>query len=174
MTGADDEALFRQAMAGINPLKTDRVFRKSPPPRPGPGRAPEEDAKSCAIRDLQQCEFTLDNNSSLAFARAGIQHRQRRKLARGAYSITGKIDLHGMNVDEARKQLCAFLAENRSNRSTVVLVVHGRGLGGHTPLPILKNQLDSWLRQLPEVLAFNSARPEDGGAGALYVLIRRR
>jgi DNA-nicking Smr family endonuclease len=56
-----------------------------------------------------------------------------------------------------------------------VLIVHGRGLGSKDNVPVLKEKLTAWLTRGAigrHVLAFTSARPWDGGTGAVYVLLR--
>jgi DNA-nicking Smr family endonuclease len=99
-----------------------------------------------------------------------------RKLRRGDYSVQGHLDLHGQTRQEAKGDVERFLREARRSGKRCVVVVHGRGLHSRDQLPVLKDALKTWLGQARfarHVLAFATARPTDGGAGALYVLLRR-
>jgi DNA-nicking Smr family endonuclease len=90
--------------------------------------------------------------------------------------VQGRLDLHGLTRDAARGAVERFLRESRLGGKRCVVVVHGRGLHSEDQLPVLKEALRDWLashRFGRQVLAFCSAQPGDGGAGALYVLLRR-
>jgi len=96
------------------------------------------------------------------------------RLHRGDFSIQSHIDLHGLNLKEARAAFDAFLRESVSTGKRAVLVIHGRGLSSPAE-PVLKNGVRSWLTSRAWqkwVLAFASAQPFDGGAGATYILLR--
>ncbi|MGH8519242.1 MAG: Smr/MutS family protein, partial [Panacagrimonas sp.] len=82
-------------------------------------------------------------------------------------------DLHGLNRDKARTTVVAYVAECRALDRRCVRIIHGKGNGSPNTGPVIKGQLDGWLRKLRDVLAFCSARPQDGGTGAIYVLLRR-
>ena len=99
-----------------------------------------------------------------------------RKLRRGDYAVQGHLDLHGQTREEAKGAVERFLRDARRAGKRCVVVVHGRGLHSKDQLPVLKEALRSWLGQARfarHVLAFATARPSDGGAGAVYVLLRR-
>ena len=98
------------------------------------------------------------------------------RLHRGDFSIQAHIDLHGLTVESANEAFEKFLKASISTGKQTVLVVHGRGLSSPVK-PILKTKVQEWLSRGPWrkwVIAFSSARPCDGGAGATYVLLRRR
>ena len=78
-----------------------------------------------------------------------------------------------MTVNTAREALALFLRDVRREHQTCVRIIHGKGKGSRHRGPVLKQKVNHWLRQRDEVLAFCSARPVDGGSGALYVLLRR-
>ena len=87
------------------------------------------------------------------------------------------IDLHGMSAAAARIEVERFVLRSLASGHRVVLIVHGRGLNSKDNVPVLKERLKSWLargRIGRSTLAFTSARPADGGTGALYVLLRRQ
>ena len=180
--GTPDEAeAFRAAMADVKPLSTDRVVH--PPRRPRLKRREDvthDDHGHDTITDITDITDAAPEDHALGafdrslFARPGVQQGVIRRLNRGRFPISGELDLHGMTIREAKPRVAAFLEEMRgAARMCCVRIVHGKGLSSDTTKPVLKNQLDHWLRQLPEVLAFCSARPADGGSGALNVLIRR-
>ncbi len=116
----------------------------------------------------------VEAGDELIFLRPGIQHSVLRKLRRGQYSDGAKLDLHGMNIPQAHQALAGFLRHCRVRRINCVRIIHGKGFGSKQQKPVLKNRVNAWLRQRDEILAFCSARPEDGGTGALYVLLKRK
>jgi DNA-nicking Smr family endonuclease len=106
----------------------------------------------------------------------GLDPHVVRRLRRGELSVQGHVDLHGMLKDEAKAELEAFLARSRQQGKRCVLVVHGRGLHSKDQVPVLKEALKRWMhtaRFARHVLGFATARPHDGGAGAVYVLLKR-
>ena len=116
----------------------------------------------------------LEYNAELLFSRSGLQHNVLRKLRRGQYNITAELDLHGLRVEEARQALSQFLYHCHLQKKQCVHIIHGKGYGSHRNKPVLKSKVNHWLRQRDEVLAFCSARPVDGGTGAIYLLLKRK
>ncbi|HZH14073.1 MAG TPA: Smr/MutS family protein, partial [Archangium sp.] len=109
-------------------------------------------------------------------AAPGVDARLLRSLRRGDFSLQGRLDLHGMTQAEAKGAVDRFLNESRRAHKRCVLIVHGRGLNSQDQIPVLKQSIRVWLSQKSigkTVLAFATARPQDGGAGAVYVLLRR-
>jgi DNA-nicking Smr family endonuclease len=94
-----------------------------------------------------------------------------RKLRRGNWSIQRQLDLHGLRREDAREALAVFIREAHRAGLRCVRVVHGKGLGSPGKAPVLKGKVQGWLIQKQEVLAFVQARPAEGGAGALVVLL---
>jgi DNA-nicking Smr family endonuclease len=81
-----------------------------------------------------------------------------------------------MTREEARAAVESFIEGSRTGGKRCVLIVTGRGLHSKDEIPVLKDRVKSWLergRIARSVLAFVSARPCDGGTGAVYVLLRR-
>ena len=114
----------------------------------------------------------LDVDEQLSFRRKGIGRDVVHKLRAGHWSIQRQIDLHGLRTDEAREALGSFIRQSHRQGLRCVRVVHGKGLGSPGRMPVLKGRVHSWLVQKNEVLAFVQARPAEGGAGALVVLLR--
>ena len=124
-----------------------------------------------ALSDEFDVETLLHIDETLSFRRTGIGPDVTRKLRQGDWSIQRHLDLHGLRRDAAREALAAFIREARKAGLRCVRVVHGKGLGSPGKAPVLKGRVQSWLVQKKEVLAFVQARPAQGGAGALVVLL---
>lgn len=107
---------------------------------------------------------------------AGLDAGVMKKLRRGDYAVQGHLDLHGQTREEAKRAVELFLRDARRSGKRCVVLVHGRGLHSRDQLPVLKEALRTWLGQgrfARHALAFSTARPADGGSGAVYVLLRR-
>jgi DNA-nicking Smr family endonuclease len=171
----DDAVLFHEAMHDVKPLICDKVPIAHSHVMPFPKqRHLEEDA---VRHDMLSDSFDpaeLETGEELLFVRPGIQRSVLGRLRRGQFSIMGELDLHGMIVSVARSAVADFLRSCQMNNIRCVRIVHGKGCGSHQKRPVLKTKLNKWLRQRDEVLAFCSARPVDGGTGAVYVLVKRR
>ena len=102
---------------------------------------------------------------------SGVQRKLVRQLKRGQIKIEEELDLHGMRVREAGVALDRFLSECSERGLRCVRIIHGKGLrsGGS----VLKENVDQWLRLRSDVVAFSSAPPNDGGTGAMYVLLKK-
>lgn len=171
----EDRMLFRQAVGPVKPLRCDRIEPASHHPAPIP-RFTEADEQQ-ALVDMMSNYFEpaeLDTGEELYYRREGVQQAVLRKLRRGQFQVGAALDLHGMTVAMAREALAAFLHRARRDSLGCVRIIHGKGNGSRHRGPVLKPKINHWLRQRDEVLAFCSARPVDGGTGAIYVLLRRK
>ncbi|HYO54203.1 Smr/MutS family protein [Archangium sp.] len=173
----DDMSLFLSAMDGVEQL-TNRG--EPPPPNPRLPEIIDENAEALAeLAELVagQGDFDVsDTDEYIEGAAPGIDARLLRSLRRGDFSVQGRLDLHGMTQAEAKEAVDRFLTDSRRTGKRCVLIVHGRGLHSQDQIPVLKERLRGWLSQKrigKTVLAFATARPHDGGAGAVYVLLRR-
>lgn len=177
MSEADEAALFYSAMDGVQQM-TNRG--EAPAPNPRLPEIIDENAEALAqLSELVagQGEFSISETGEyIEGAGPGIDRNLLRSLRRGDFSIQGQLDLHGKTQAEARDAVERFLSDSRRAKKRCVLIVHGRGLNSKDQLPVLKEGLKTWLSQKRignMVLAFATARPQDGGAGAVYVLLRR-
>lgn len=118
-------------------------------------------------------DLDVESGDELGYRRDGTSESVLRRLRRGEYAIRDEIDLHGMTQDEARSALGAFLAEAMLHGQRCVRIIHGKGRGSGHRGPVLKSAVNRWLRRHAAVAAFCSARRNDGGTGALYVLLSR-
>ena len=142
-----------------------------PPPIPVQHQLDELAVMREAISDGFDVESLLDTDEALSFRRPGMGPDVVRKLRRGGWSIQRQLDLHGLRREDARDALSAFIRESHKAGVRCVRVVHGKGLGSPGKTPVLKGRVQSWLIQKNEVIAFVQARPAEGGAGALVVLL---
>ena len=127
-----------------------------------------------AISDGLDADTLIDSDAALSFCRPGMGPDILRKLRRGVWSIQRQLDLHGLRREDARDALSVFIRQAQQAGLRCVRVVHGKGLGSPGKTPVLKSRVQGWLMQKQEVLAFVQARPVDGGAGALLVLLAQR
>ena len=175
-TRAEDaeHSLFRRAVADARPLTGDFVepVRKRIPAK---ARFAKRDERAVLDESLDAPIAAVERGSgdSLAFCRDSVGRRTFRQLSRGKFSIQAEVDLHGMTVTEAREALAAFVESSLARGLSCVRVIHGKGRGSGQAGPVLKPKVNGWLRRWDQVLAFVSARPVDGGTGALYVLLKR-
>jgi DNA-nicking Smr family endonuclease len=106
-----------------------------------------------------------------------LGRRERSQLSRGRKEIEARLDLHGMTQTRAHRALSGFLHRAHGEGLTFVLVITGKGrIGGESERGVLRRQVPQWLSE-PEfrglVVGFEEAHIGHGGAGALYVRIRR-
>lgn len=177
-TNEDDAgSIFRQAVADASPLPTtDRHHerKKIKPPKPRMTEADNAEVLSQLLDPPPEWldNFDLSSGEELDYRFNGIQQSTFRKLKRGQFRVESELDLHGYTINTARDALSQFLLQCRNDGLRCVRIIHGKGWGSGNRGPVLKGRVDYWLRQRQEIIAFCSARPQDGGTGALYVLLR--
>jgi DNA-nicking Smr family endonuclease len=167
----EDLAALEAAMKGTKPLKQNKIRLTPPIKKTARSVRPshEEDEtlhlnESLALDPVQSEEF-------IAFKQPAISNKILRNLRKGQYNVEAILDLHGMSVDQARTAVERFLQRCLHEKIRVALIIHGKG--HHSQMPILKNKLNHWLRELNIILAFCSAAPGDGSRGAIYVLLKQ-
>ena len=114
----------------------------------------------------------LKTHDAMLYKNSGLQSAQLDKLKRGKLPPTKEFDLHGMDIQMAETELRDFINDALKNNIQVVKVIHGKGYHSQGQ-PKLKNYLNEWLRQWNEILGFCSAPKQDGGTGAIYVLLKK-
>ncbi len=190
--GDDDSLLMARMFAGVEPLGQgrERVPRHRVSSDPGTDRVDrarrvaedirqETDAVHAHLRALVEgrARFEVaDDGSRVEGRRLDLPMDALRRLRRGSLPVDGRLDMHGMSVQQARAQLELFLKTMRIRGERCVLVIHGKG--DHSPqgAGILRGEIAAWLSQggaSEHVAAFATARETDGGEGAVYVLLRR-
>ena len=172
-----DSGLFSQEMAklGVQALKTEarRIHSKKRQPIPEQSIMDEKRVLTESLSDEFDAVTYLDTDEELAFTRPGISDDIVKKLRRGYWTIQGHLDLHGMRTDEAREAVALFIHRAVQAQLRCVRIVHGKGLNSQGA-PILKIRTRRWLRQKQEVLAYVEAPPEDGGSGAVRILLTKK
>jgi len=106
---------------------------------------------------------------------AGLDKRTAVRMKKGTLKIEGRLDLHGLTQEEAHNQLIRFVTDAHGRAKRQVLVITGKGDAG-AGTGVLRTRVPQWLNMAPLrplVVAFDYARPKDGGEGALYVRLRK-
>lgn len=171
----EDARLFREAVRGVRPLRTPGPAPRAPKVRPR-ARFARADRAAVLRESLagEPPDPALAGGEALVFHRPGVRPTLLRRLRRGEFRVEREIDLHGLTVAEAKQALREFLIEALEHRARCVRVIHGKGLRSGHRGPVLKSAVSAVLHHTGAVLAYVSARPADGGTGALYVLLTPR
>jgi DNA-nicking Smr family endonuclease len=169
----DDSRLFREAIGEVRELTPVAPPPATPKPEP---RAHMLEADEAAVPgELLEMAFDpaiMEVGEELSYLRDGYPPKVLRQLKRGQYSVQDDIDLHQMNAAAAQATISAFLAEAAERGFRCVRIVHGKGLRSKSAGPVLKTLTDRMLRRRDDVIAFASARPMQGGTGAVVVLLK--
>jgi DNA-nicking Smr family endonuclease len=175
----DEDFLFQQEMADVKPLQSadrvrltgDRVAADTVLQRRAAAVAEAGDGNPLSVEGIDR----LDSWYVLNFKCAGVQNGVFRKLKQGRYESEARLNLHRMGVRRARRELFEFVRQAEELGMRSVLVIHGKGENSteQEQASIIKGCVNHWLQQFGQVLAFHSARPQHGGTGAVYVLLRK-
>ena len=177
----NDDQLFFDAMAGVLPMADHSTHLPPEPklPERPDARLLEDQEVLATLQDLVTGDrpFSIhETDEAIEGLAEGCDSRLLRKLKRGEYSVQDHLDLHGFSREEARPEVTRFLLGAIAHSKRCVLIIHGRGHGSKDKIPVLKLALRTWLERSAirkSILAFCTARPCDGGAGAIYVLLRK-
>jgi len=175
--GLSDQELFEFAMKDVKSLGWSAVPLHQRPPVEIQAQDEEQDA----LRALE--EFIREGNVEIEHTAEYIEgtvHPHGRlylnDLRSGRFSVQAHLDLHGLNLQDARFVMEEFLYDSVRSGFTCVRGIHGRGRHSHKHHPVLKENIQRWLfsrRMSRHVIAYTSARRCDGGGGAVYVLLRK-
>jgi DNA-nicking Smr family endonuclease len=169
----DDARLFREAIGDVRPFEPVEPAPAAPKPEPEPRMfEADEAAVPGELLDMAFDPGLIEVGEELSYLRDGYPHKLLRQLKRGQFSIQDDIDLHQMNAAAAQATIVDFLAEAKRRGFRCVLIVHGKGLRSRAAGPVLKALTDRMLRRRDDVVAFASARPMQGGTGAVVVLLK--
>jgi DNA-nicking Smr family endonuclease len=176
----EDAELFFRSIGAVEKVRggPNVVSSKGPPPDLAQRIRTEDDEAleqlALLVGGVGNFDFA-DSTEYIQGAITGLDRRIVDRLRRGEYPVQGRLDLHGMIRADAKKAVEEFVLSSRRAGKRCVLVVHGKGLHSEAQIPVLKEGVQEWLsrgRVAREVIAFTSARVQDGGAGAVYVLLR--
>lgn len=174
----DAAELFRQQMAGVTPHKHKPKVSLKTAPGLDDGKAVRRAAAQQELAEernhLVDSEVELlEPHCPLEYKGDGVQNGVYRKLKQGKYPQEARLDLHNMTVEHARHEVFEFIQQCWQYQLRVVTIVHGKGLNSKSNQALLKSYCNRWLRDLPSVQAFCSAQPRHGGAGAVYVQLKK-
>lgn len=175
MTADSDD--FLSAMHNVQPIDSEQevVLSRTKPPegtfqiRRRAASAVELEPDALSSANIEP----VDPHDILSFRRDGVQHGVYKNLRLGKYRIDARLDLHRMNVEQARTNVSQFIQDCLAYDIRCALITHGKGEGREHPA-LLKSCVAHWLPQFNEVLAFHSAQQHHGGTGATYILLRKR
>ena len=168
----EDKDLFRNTIGLIDPVNSNKILlNQKDKPKPYPKQVPVDlDTHLYKIETAEPEKVGLED--SLSYTAPGIQNNVLKKLRKGFFGLDADIDLHGLTSNTARNQLLRFLNTCIASNYRCVHIVHGKGYRSTDNQPVLKNDLNLWLRQHKDVQAFCSAPQSAGGTGAVFVLLK--
>ena len=171
---ADDVTLFRDAVKDVKPFTAPPKdeYKLKPKPIPLQFIRDEQQALVDSLSDHYIPAHEIETGEELLYLRDGHSPDILSKLRRGHWVIQAKIDLHGLISDEARLYVSTFISDCKKRGIRCVRIVHGKGLGSRNREPVLKHKLRGWLMQKDEVIAYAEAKKQDGGSGAVIVLLK--
>lgn len=167
-----DDIMAQLLGQGVRPLKQDKVapFRKPADPTPKQRLLDNQRVLDELLEESDE-SASFESGDELKFLRSGHSTRLLKKLRRGDYAIQDELDLHGLVVSEAKQDTHAFVNECARDNVRAVRIVHGKGRNSAGRQPVLKNMLIGWLSKNQHVIAVVSTPANDGGTGAVYVLL---
>jgi DNA-nicking Smr family endonuclease len=169
----EDAHLWRHVVRNVNPFHTPRHPTVEVAPEP----PPTESKKPSVYRPREPVVAPRAPQPALAVGKVvDMDKNMARRLKRGELPVDGRIDLHGLTLDQAHGALSSFIRGAYGRGARCVVVVTGKGQGGDGTGKI-RRETPHWLNQAslrPLVLAVTEARAHDGGTGAFYVLLKRR
>jgi DNA-nicking Smr family endonuclease len=172
---SDDARLFRESIGGVRPLRrSEAPAPRKPQPPPRAVQAERDEAR---VRDeLLVHAFdpaAIEVGDEIHYLKQGQPQRLLKRLRRGQFSVRAELDLHEMTTAVAREAVRSFLDECLARGEYCVRIVHGKGLRSRADGPVLKRLTATMLARRKDVLAYASARPAQGGTGAVVVLLGR-
>ena len=169
---SEDSDLFRQSIGKVKAVESNSLhITSAEKPKPYPKNKTEQTRnsfESSADIELEK----LYQEDSMSFIAPGLQKNVLKKLRKGYFGLDASIDLHGLTSREAEYQLSRFLHLSIEEGCRCIHIVHGKGYRSSNDKPVLKNDINAWLRQHKNVQAFCSTPAKDGGTGAVFVLLK--
>lgn len=172
-----EKDLFEKEMKRLGVVKFGNAVKRAEPskklPRPIVEQTPIKLRAEVGLSDSYD-GASADDWSDREYIAVGCGIDLAQKLSRGLWPVGAHLDLHGYRTEEARRALVDFILKAREAHIRCVRVVTGKGINSGDDGPVLKGLVRRWLRQMREVQAFVQAPVEEGGSGALRVLIAKK
>ena len=166
----DDDDAFAEAVRGARPL-AKRDARATIAPADEPRRK-----RPASAAPTPRC-IVEQTGDAITGRAPDVSIKVLRELRAGAHAVEARLDMHGRGRGDALRALENFVSSAHARGARALLVIHGRGHGSDAGGPVLRPAVWDWLASAAAerrgVMAFASAGPSDGGAGATMVLLRR-
>lgn len=170
-----DRELFEQAIGPVRRHVPAEAAQQLPRPAPEPRQFALDEARVLdELLTMQIDPAEIEVGEELSYLRDGYRPDLLKRLKRGSFSVQDEIDLHQMTAEVARTAISGFLGEAHRRGLHCVKLIHGKGLRSRAAGPVIKRLVDKMLRQRDDIVAFASARSEQGGTGAALVLLRHK
>ncbi|MCB9988085.1 MAG: Smr/MutS family protein [Rhodospirillales bacterium] len=173
MSSDDEEGLWAHVIRTITPLHKDGTPDKITPERT---KSPPAPRKKTSVKMPVPTPDSGGGQQTKSPPNPGLDRRSEERLRRGKMAIDVRLDLHGMKQDEAHAALDRFVMASYAQGQRCLLVITGKGRSQGSE-GVLRRRVPQWLSMAPFseiVLRVIPARPQHGGEGALYVLLRRK
>lgn len=169
---SDDNSMARLLGLGVKPLKQDKIapYRKPGDTTPRQRLLDDQRVMNELLEESDE-SASFESGDELKFLRSGFSSRLLKKLRRGDYAIQDELDLHGLVAGEAKQETHGFVNQSAKDNVRAIRIVHGKGRNSAGRRPVLKNMLIGWLSKNQHVIAVVSTPANDGGTGAVYVLL---
>ncbi len=167
-----DEKGFMQSLAGVRPLKHDKIDVYQNTPRKKHRVTPHRDFTDPAS-GFEAITHNIPETDQQSWFHHGVQKKLQRKIKAGQFNIDAMLDLHGHRQHEAIQELEAFMQSAINSRSRLVIIIHGKGFNSESEA-VLRPLVQNWLREQSMILAYCPAQPKDGGSGASYVYLKNQ
>jgi DNA-nicking Smr family endonuclease len=170
--GQNEDNMSRLLGFGVKPLKQDKITPYRKPADTTPKQRLLDDQRVMQELLEESDESTsFESGDELKFLRSGFSSRLLKKLRRGDYAIQDELDLHGLVAGDAKQETHSFVNQCARDNVRAIRIVHGKGRNSAGRKPVLKNMLIGWLSKNQYVIAIVSTPANDGGTGAVYVLL---
>ena len=165
---------MNQLMDSVTILEQNRItpYRKPIAPIPRQ-RLLDTERVMQELLDESDESVSYESGDELKFLRNGYSTRLLKKLRRGDYAIQDELDLHGLTANDAKHETHGFINECARDNVRAIRIVHGKGRNSAGRTPVLKSLLLGWLNKNQHVIAVCSTPANDGGTGAVYVLLNK-
>ncbi len=162
----NDKKLFIDAIGTVKPMMLDTILPVKRISKHKTTHASNKSSKEFAqFHFSDEYEPYLNKQGPMKYARNDVDSFEIKNLRRGFYTPDLILDLHGLDQNQAKKELAAILFACQKEHAQCICIIHG--IGSY----VLKNKVPHWLVQHPDVMAFHQAPLEWGGKGALLALI---